>query len=244
MKFYLGTHMAHWLRLLVIPLFVSDRILKKRKTQPTAACDWALDSGGFTELSKFGEWTVTPEEYVERVYWYSEDIGNLDWAAPQDWMCEPHIIKNTGLSVTEHQKRTIENYLTLIDLAPDLPFAPVLQGWQLPDYLNCIRMYEDVGIDLTREPIVGVGSVCRRESTNEIGDIMRVIKAKGISAHGFGVKTRGLEKYGDYLTSADSMAWSFAARYDDSMPGCETHKNCANCPKYALKWREKVLSKL
>jgi len=43
------------------------------------------------------------------------------------------------------------------------------------------------------------------------------------------------------LTSADSMAWSFWARYDAPLEGC-THQSCANCRIYALQWREKVVS--
>ena len=108
-------------------------------------CHWALDSGAFSELSAYGKWTLTPEEYVAAVRRYAKEIGHLDWAAPQDWMCEPFILAKTGLSVVEHQRRTIANYLRLKELAPDLPFAPVLQGWDLADYLACAAMYEAAG---------------------------------------------------------------------------------------------------
>ncbi len=50
-------------------------------------------------------------------------------------MCEPQIVARTGLSVREHQERTVANYLTLRSIAPDLPFIPVLQGWRIADYL-------------------------------------------------------------------------------------------------------------
>jgi hypothetical protein len=33
---------------------------------------------------------------------YAERIGRMDFAAPQEWMCEPVMIKRTGLSVHEH----------------------------------------------------------------------------------------------------------------------------------------------
>ena len=62
-------------------------------------------------------------------------------------MCEPFIIAKTGLSVREHLRRTVASYLRLKELAPDLPFIPVLQGWQLADYLECAAMYEAAGVD-------------------------------------------------------------------------------------------------
>jgi hypothetical protein len=30
-----------------------------------------------------------------------------------DWMCEPQILAGTGLSVAEHQRLTLENFLHL-----------------------------------------------------------------------------------------------------------------------------------
>jgi hypothetical protein len=51
---------------------------------------------------------------------YRDEIGSLDWAAPQDWMCEPFILAKTGLSVREHLRRTVADYLRLTELAPDL----------------------------------------------------------------------------------------------------------------------------
>jgi hypothetical protein len=38
--------------------------LVRRKTLPKARTGWALDSGGFSELSLYGGWWTTPEEYV------------------------------------------------------------------------------------------------------------------------------------------------------------------------------------
>ena len=136
--FLLGTHQPGWLRKARVPLFVSDRRLKAYKTLPVAAAPWAVDSGGFTELQPYGRWTVTPCEYVARLRRYRDEIGNVLWAAPQDWMCEPAIINGgvfngqrfagTHLSVPEHQRRTVANYIELRELAPDLPIIPVVQG--------------------------------------------------------------------------------------------------------------------
>ena len=43
------------------------------------------------------------------------------------------------------------------------------------------------------------------------------------------------------MASADSMAWSYAARHTEPLPEC-THKQCQNCLPFALQWREQVLS--
>src|SRR5690606_6523505 len=112
-----------------VPLFVSHRTLARRKSLPTATCDWALDSGGFTELSMHGEWVTPQREYVTAVRRYAAEIGRLTWAAPQDWMCEPWLISATGLTVEEHQRRTIESVLSLREQAPEIAWVPVLQGW-------------------------------------------------------------------------------------------------------------------
>lgn len=258
-RFFLGTHQPGWLAKTRVPLFVSDRRLRGYRTLPRATCTWALDSGGFTELSTFGTWLhgPTPQQYAARVRRYRDEIGGLEWAAPQDWMCEPVIVAKTGLSVTEHQRRTVDNYLQLRDLAPDLPFVPVVQGWSTDDYLRCVDLYTAAGIDLTDPPatdaadntdaavapMVGLGSVCRRQATGQAEDIVNALHSIGVTRlHGFGIKVLGLHRYGHRLASADSMAWSFSARRSAPLPGCTTHSNCANCHRYALAWREQVLA--
>jgi hypothetical protein len=261
LTFYLGTHQPHWLESPALPgdvnLFISHRRLAGRKSLPKARVGWALDSGGFSELSLFGEWRTSPAEYVAAVRRYDDEIGLLGWAAPQDWMCEPFITAKTGLTVEQHQRRTVANFLELRDLwqaiDPDddirsdpefCVFQPVLQGWQLADYLRCADMYADAGIDLTEFPVVGVGSVCRRQATDEIGEIFETLSGLDIDMHGFGVKQLGLRRYGRYLSTADSMAWSFEARRQPPLPGCVGHINCANCMRYAVQWRSRLLDSL
>lgn len=242
--FFLGTHQPNWLGL-PVPLFISDRRLRRYRTLPRAATLWALDSGGFTELSRFGSWDngPTPTEYLGRIRRYRDNIGHLAWAAPQDWMCEPHITAKTGLTVAEHQHRTVDNYLRLRDLDPDLPIIPVVQGWTAYDYLRCVDLYTAAGVDLTRQSLVGVGSVCRRQSTGDAQEILVTLHRAGVTRlHGFGFKVLGLARHGDLLASADSMAWSAQARRQPPLPGCLGHLNCANCRRYALRWRHNLLA--
>ena len=243
LAFYMGAHQPHWLWRARFPLFVSHRQLARRRSLRPATCRWALDSGGFTELSLHGRWITPAQDYAAAVARYSERIGALDFAAPQDWMCEPPIVARTGLSVREHQERTVASYLELRRIAPDLPFIPVVQGWDLASYLECVRLYASAGITLAALPRVGLGSVCRRQSTAEIAVIVAALARRGLRLHGFGVKTGGLHLYGHQLASADSMAWSYTARRALALPGCTGHRNCANCLAYATSWRRSMLAR-
>lgn len=262
---YLGTHMSNWLGSEEVPrdvsLFVSHRRLDggndgPRRRLPRSRVHWALDSGGFSELQMYGEWRTTPQEYVAAVRRYDEEIGMLGWAAPQDWMCEPIIIDGgqagpirfagTHLSVAEHQRRTVANFAELSELWGDEatnPFMPTLQGFVRDDYLRCWDMYVAAGVDLGNYPVVCLGSVCRRQATGEIGDIVSALRELdvGLPLHGFGVKMLGLRRYGYMLETADSLAWSYDARRSAPLPG-HSHKNCANCLTYALQWRERALA--
>lgn len=247
MKFYLGTHRPSWLARedVDVELFVSHRTLRERhpRTLPRARKPWALDSGGFTELNLRGAdaFAEGPGPYVAAVRRYRDEVGLLEWAAPADWMCEPAVLARTGLDVAEHQRRTVANYLDLRDLAPDLPFVPVLQGWEADDYLRCLDLYAAAGVDLLAEPLVGVGTVCRRQDTTTGEAIFSRLAEFGLRLHGFGVKTTGLARYGDRLASADSLAWSYNARRNPPLPGC-SHTSCNNCPRWALRWRERLLA--
>jgi hypothetical protein len=243
MKFYLGTHHPSWLAKTDTPLFISNRAIGKRKSFPVAQGRWALDSGGFSELSMFGEWRTTEDEYATTIRRCAEESGGLDWAAPMDWMCEPGIIENTGKSVMEHQQRTIESVLSL-RARVSTHIIPILQGWEIRDYWKHIEMYADYGIDLADEPTVGIGSVSRRQAKSEITDMVIDISKAGIRLHCFGFKSRGLAATHNVITSADSMAWSFAARRSPPLPGCVGHKHCGNCLVYAEQWYQKILSQI
>lgn len=90
-------------------------------------------------------------------------------------------------AVRFHQRETVDNYLGLKAIAPDLPFLPVLQGWRLTEYETCAVMYEQAGVDLAAKPVVGLGSVCRRQGTAKIGAIVTAFADRGLRLHGFGV---------------------------------------------------------
>lgn len=266
MKFFLGTHRPNWLsdeRFADVPLFLSRRMLDRYKAPPPALTEFALDSGGFTELQIHGRWTVSPEAYADQVRQYARFYGRrLLWVAPQDWMCEPIVLAGgpaargivfagTRLTVEEHQRRTVANFVELRRALGAL-VVPVLQGWTTPDYWRCCDLYADAGVDLFEEPTVGVGSVCRRQSTAEATTIMTTLASSGLRLHGFGFKKGGLKNCHRLLASADSASWSDVGRrrvllegHDRPGPGRPRgHKNCANCAEWALAWRNEMLSSL
>lgn len=266
MYFYLGAHHPEWLARARVPLCVSVRALrdrifvpgrKRRAPVPRALVPWLCDSAGFTEVSEHGRWRTSAKEHSELVVRASEEIGSIAVASPQDWMCEPWVVKGgsaivhgrrvtfpgTGLTVREHQRRTVDSVLELRAIAPSVNWIPVLQGWSLGEYLDCAELYDKVGLDLRAEPLVGLGSVCRRQGT--VGATLTIthLADEGIRLHGFGFKIDGLLAVGQHLASADSMAWSSAARFAPPIPG-HTHKRCNNCLENALDWRRDLIDRL
>lgn len=234
--FFLGIHQPLWLcdGRITGPAFVSIRSLSGRKSSwpNVTPCAYAIDSGGFTELHKFGEYRTTPKDYAKKVMRCFKELGPPVFAAAQDFMCEDSALKSTGLTVQEHQTRSVESVLRLRDLEDRISWLPVLQGREPEDYLRHFDQYERAGFDLTRAPRVGVGSICRRQKDSEILRVIRRLSSLGLRLHGFGVKATGLSAIAEHLDSADSMAWSFAARR--SSP----HRTVmANCPYVAEKYR-------
>lgn len=167
------------------------------------------------------------------------------------------IFHGTGLSVEEHQHRTVQSYLALTKLAPTVPWFPVLQGWKRDEYFQCWDMYEQAGVELRALPVVAVGSTCRRHNTQEVEDLVVELHRRGLrNLHMLGMKTEGLRRCLPYVRSADSAAGSFAARAEHIiMPGCEhgvfefrerlgrnDWGNCANCPRWLRHWYEKQMS--
>lgn len=191
--------------------FVSVNRLRKRKSDFVAG-DWIMDSGAFTEISTYGGYRHGVEEYAGQINRWAR-CGNLLAAVSQDYMCEPFILEKTGLTVADHQRMTIERYDALRVLTP-VYIMPVLQGYAPADYVAHLTAY---GHRLAPGAWVGVGSVCKRNADPAaIFDVLSAIKAvrPDLRLHGFGLKTSALECGGCYglLHTADSMAWSFAAR--------------------------------
>lgn len=359
MRIYLGCFNPKWLRRTSVPLFMQRGPLSGAgvKNLGRALGPWSLDSGGFTEIGNYGKWTVTPEEYAREVRFWQREIGNLEWAAPQDWMSEPPMLfralleepetlggklarrlipnhgkmkhdvlmaeiqdvlgglgietlidralKQAGLTrkktldksrlkalaakvrkmgrdigdlqdelrrqVCVHQQRTIDNFLELQRIAPEIRWIPVLQGWKVQDYLAHAEAYERAGVDLNKAPVVGLGSVCRREKLDTAQAVVTNLTGGKwkLRLHGFGLKKTAFEDpiLTSGLVSSDSAAWSFGARKaarrrpedvvdegdeDEKAsgrtcspgPGHEGGRSCSNCFKKAMEWRLETIEKM
>lgn len=252
----LGTHMASWAawshnkynpaQQLPRALFYSVFRWMDRQTFPKLPEDREIyeDSGGYTALTQHGGYPFTPRQYLDLRRRQRDAWGPaLKWGAGMDWMCEPEARHRTCLTVAEHQLRTVQNWEELCSLAAGTDhIIPVVTGYHLHEYADCVELYEKRGHDLRREPIVGVGTLCRRQSTNEVEQIVSMLHDHGLKLHAFGVSTPGLLRIWRYVVSTDSTAWSKVAREKRLLlPECArdhrlTHGNCANCPTWALNW--------
>ena len=239
---YLGVHRGRWLESFSTPLCVSLRTMEKYRddwdTHPKAFGSWILDSGAFTEISTYGQWRYHPDLFGGVVTRILDNVGTPPvFCAPQDHPCEEESLAASGLTIPEHQCLTTESVVYLRSEFPHVPWIPVLQGWEVDEYVTHAAQYLAAGIDLTREPVVGLGSVCRRAGTRAVDEIITVLHGMGIRLHGFGVHRSVLARCGYLLRSADSMAWSRSASWRArAMPGCGHEGPCTNCPQFASRW--------
>ncbi len=244
MKFYLGLQDPGWASKAGVPGFVSASRLRGRKRLKAATAPWALDSAGFTEIDKNGRYLTEPAAYAAEARLWATTMGMPDFAAIQDWTCYPESLAKTGLTVEANQEATVASYLELKRLDPGLPWMPVLQGWTWADFMRHAEMHEQAGVRLAEQPVVGFGSVGMRQDAPVVMEAARDLHRMGIRLHAFGVKGKGIARCASWIASADSMAWSAEARWGNiRLEGCQ-HAKCANCLKWALKWREGVLASI
>jgi hypothetical protein len=195
--------------------FVSVHRLRGRKSAFPAR-RWIMDSGAFRTIELNGGYPEPVEAYAELIRRFAR-CGTLLAAVAQDYMCEPFMLAKTGLTIADHQRLTIERYDALLRCdVGGVRIMPVLQGYAPADYASHVRQY---GGRLGSRAWVGVGSDCKRNSSPAaIEEVLLAIKRErpDLRLHGFGVKktSLGSRLVRDLLFSADSMAWSFAARYE------------------------------
>lgn len=234
MKFYIGLHIpAHANKF--DNSFISIGVLKKRKSD-IYPHNWIQDSQGFTRISQYGEYDLSPKEYVAQTNRWSR-CGHMVAAVSQDYMCEKFILEKWNRTVKDHQRMTVERYYQIIDENPNVYIMPVLQGYTIDEYLNCVDMY-----GFKEGTYIGIGSVCKRNAN--VGIIREIIKQvkdySGYKIHGFGLKLTALmdKETRTLLESADSMSWSFAARAEANF----TWPNRANDWTYALEYYNRIRS--
>jgi hypothetical protein len=209
MRFYVGLHMPSHAHRFARCLFSVNEL--RRRRSGFGVNEWILDSGAFTEVARHGGYREGVADYAAEVNRWKGN-GHMVAAVAQDWMCEPFVVARTGLSVREHQRRTVERYADLRALT-DAPLMPVLQGYHPDDYARHVEEYGDL---LPHGAWVGVGSVCKRNANpSSVAAVLWSIKRRrpDLRLHGFGVKLTALRDgtVRSMLHSADSKAWSVAA---------------------------------
>jgi hypothetical protein len=188
LRFFVGLHQPSDARHFD-DCFVSVHRLKDRKSDFSVR-NWILDCGGFSTISLYGGYPEPVEAYAVQVERWRH-CGNLLAAVSQDYMCEPHMLAITGLTIADHQRLTIERYDALTELVKDTYIMPVLQGYSPEDYVSHIRQY---GSRLKPMAWVGVGSVCKRNGDpRAIEAVLLAIKEErpDLRLHGFRSEDNG-----------------------------------------------------
>jgi hypothetical protein len=173
-----------------------------------------LDSGGFVSAVRYRGFPWTVEHYLDLCA-----AAPWQWFASADMCVEPEVAHNRTevldrISGTARLNR--ECLLAARARGIENRFVPVAQGWHPHDYLRCLDRMPDI----SRFPVLGVGSMCRRHVEGDTG-ILRIVdvldRALGSSAirlHLFGIKTTGMAELRDHarIASVDSQAYGVAAR--------------------------------
>jgi hypothetical protein len=168
--------------------------------------DWFLDSGGFTALNKWGDYPFSPDEYLSLI-----ERDNPSIAASMDYPCEPDISRESLLSNDDRIVATVQYAKYLTDRDPRV--VPVIQGYEIDEYHECIRLMKRAGVPLHR---VAIGSLCRRQRTQEIASLawnLRLLLPQS-SIHGFGIKISALRhpEVWACFDSIDTNAWEWWIR--------------------------------
>lgn len=173
------------------------------KFKRTFGLTW-LDCGGFTMLNRF-------DEYPFSVVNYANLIARLkpNYYATMDYPCEPEISRAALTSNKKRIEATVTNAVALAEWESQLPgqMVPVIQGYALDEYLDCLRLHKEKG---TIRDYMAVGSMCRRISPEELGNLIPAIyyaaqKLGCTKLHFFGLKLSPLLGiYNDMIYSRDS----------------------------------------
>jgi len=209
----------------------SSKRWKNRQKKIETEKEIILDSGGFHEIKKHGEYSFSVKHYLNQV----RDVIKPDCFACMDWMCEPKQLERSGLSVDEHIENTVDNAIEILNKW-DGKVDPmvVIQGWEIQDYINCIQKLNDHGCITER---MGIGSICREGQKQRVKDIITTVDTilPNTKLHGFGIKKTFLKDPDvvDALYSSDSFAWSMANNFNYDFRG-------KNRKEYLGKWAREV----
>ncbi len=173
-----------------------------------------IDSGGFPSSFIHNGYNRLDHEYLHFVRKVRAGYFVL-----RDYPCEPQILKKFNVTAKDQIHRTLEHHLKLLELSECMGIKakpiPVIQGWEIDDYLYCIELFREHG--LIRD-YIAIGSTCRRHQVKTTQQIILTVRSElpgKVKLHAFGVKLSVLDDKAvwDALYSADTSAWDFIARW-------------------------------
>ncbi|QOT74549.1 hypothetical protein H5V43_22025 (plasmid) [Sphingobium fuliginis] len=176
-----------------------------------------LDSAGFVATSRYGAFPWSIARYVGLAAAYP-----FRWWASADYCVEAEIAPDRA-QVIERLSRTIAANRECRRYADDhgnsSTMMPVIQGRRPCDYERCV---DGLWGMIERAPLLGVGSMCRREVHRPEGLIAVVehldrILPPAIQLHLFGVKGPAIPyllPFGKRIRSLDSQAYGTSARHE------------------------------
>lgn len=211
MDFYCGIPEPAWASRFELSMISINRL--RRRVGDFDVNSWMMDSGAFSEISRFKNYRSSPAVFATEARRWSS-LGRCVAVVTQDYMCEKFILDLCSRSVSDHQRMTVSRYDALSFYGVGAYLMPVLQGYSPAEYVDCVRLY---GRRLAFGSWVGVGSVCKRNSeVKKVVDVLLAIKSvrPDLRLHGFGLKKTAVASpdVRALLYSSDSMAWSMAAR--------------------------------
>ena len=138
----------------------------------------ALDSGGFVASVLYRGSPFTVPQYMDLCA-----AAPWTWFASMDVTCEPEIAGDEE-TVQDRIAGTVRLNRECLREARERGiadrFVPVVQGYRVEHYLRCI----DKMPDLSRFPLMGIGSMCRRHVEDDEVGILRIVEAgPGIPRH-------------------------------------------------------------
>lgn len=188
------------------------------KTTRRYAKTLLIDSGGAPEsIIKNNGYNRSDIEYLHFVR-----VVKADYFVLRDYPCEPQVLRKFNVTVKDQIHRTLDHHLKLIELYERSEVKatpiPVIQGWEVEDFLYCVDMFKEHG--LLNFDYIAIGSTCRRHQVKQTQKIILAVREavpRKIKLHAFGVKLSVLDHKAvwDALYSADSSAWDFLSRWKD-----------------------------
>jgi hypothetical protein len=168
-----------------------------------------VDSGGFSFFRKYGKYPFTLEQYVDWIGYLQDDYP-IYLVSVLDYPCEGTTNRTTLKTNEERIIQTVSNAIECIDYEDSLPWMPVIQGYTLEEYLHCIDLYEQAGIDLG---YIAVGSICARKGNSlTIRNLLtKIYERTHAKLHAFGLSLNYLRdpQIANILYSSDSSAWNW-----------------------------------